>query len=71
MFTHNTKYRDVVIAFPLTLSPKADRLGRRPKGSASELRFWTNVKNLAKYLAETDSSGKLKLMVLKHTPREN
>ena len=47
MFTHNTKYRDVVIAFPLTLAPKADRLGRRPKGSASELRFWTNVKNLA------------------------
>ena len=39
MFTHNTKYRDVVIAFPLTLAPKTDRLGRRPKGSASELRF--------------------------------
>ena len=39
MFTHNTKYRDVVIAFPLTLAPKADRLGCRPKGSASELCF--------------------------------
>ena len=39
MFTHYNKYRDIVIAFPLTLAPKADRLGRRPKGSASELRF--------------------------------